>query len=566
MASSGNFPKWSPLFKDTETAALKNGNTTFDGTTNGTSALTDFAIPTGTKFYAEIIAKLGSNYYNIFGIAPPTMDVHDYARNLANVYAIEQRTDPGAYKTNSISNTTVGSLSSSQGDLDTQVITYGIAVNRVDNEIKLYLNNTLKYTLSIPSTGEFHFMCSFTGGNNATSVRYHFNGGHDSTGAGDTTAGSNTDENGFGEFQYSPPSGFLAPCSANLPTSSDIDPGETDDNFPQKLFNSITWTGNRSSNSTTNSITGVGFQPDLVWLKFLDQTYDWRLVDSSRGVTKAIRSNQTTVQQTESNGLFQFDSDGFTVRGDNNYNYNGGNFIGYCWRANGGTTASNSNGSITSTVQTNPAGNFSIITYTGTGSNATIGHGMTKKPAFIVVKNLDDSDHWAIYHESMTADFYTAFTGSIFSNNATFWNDTEPTTSVISIGTNNRVNGSSDSLVCYAWAQEEGYMKFNTFTGNGNDEGPFVYTGFRPRMIFIKKNANSADWHNFDTARNIDNPVDSYISWDATTTNDTAASNSIDFLSNGFKVRNSAAGLNTNGSTYVYGAWGDVPAKYNNSF
>ena len=391
------------------------------------------------------------------------------------------------------------------------------------------------------------------------------NFGQDSTFRGQRSAGGNTDGS-FGDFAYAPPSGFLAICSANLPISDDIDPAQTDDDFPQKLFNAITWTGNRVYNSTVNNITGVGFQPDLVWLKFRDQTYDWRLVDSSRGVTKAIRSNKTTGEQTEANGIYQFDSDGFSVKGDNNYNYNGGAFIGYCWRANGGNVSSNSDGSITSSVQTSPAKNFSIITYSGNGSNSTIGHGMTKKPAFIVVKNLNDSAHWAIYHESMTADFYTAFTGSIFSNNATFWNDTEPTTSVISIGTNNRVNGSGDNFVCYAWSQVEGMQRFSTYQGNGNSNGSTILLGFRPRMIFIKKNANSSDFHNFDTARNTFNPVDTFVSWDSTTADDTASSNSIDFLSQGFKVRNNASGLNASGSTYVFGAWGDVPFKYNNTF
>ena len=391
------------------------------------------------------------------------------------------------------------------------------------------------------------------------------NFGQDSTFRGQRSAGGNTDGS-FGDFAYAPPSGFLAICSANLPISDDIDPAQTDDDFPQKLFNAITWTGNRVYNSTVNNITGVGFQPDLVWLKFRDQTYDWRLVDSSRGVTKAIRSNKTTGEQTEANGIYQFDSDGFSVKGDNNYNYNGGAFIGYCWRANGGNVSSNSDGSITSSVQTSPAKNFSIITYSGNGSNSTIGHGMTKKPAFIVVKNLNDSDHWAIYHESMTADFYTAFTGSIFSNNATFWNDTEPTTSVISIGTNNRVNGSGDNFVCYAWSQVEGMQRFSTYQGNGNSNGSTILLGFRPRMIFIKKNANSSDFHNFDTARNTFNPVDTFVSWDSTTADDTASSNSIDFLSQGFKVRNNASGLNASGSTYVFGAWGDVSYKYNNTF
>jgi hypothetical protein len=240
-------------------------------------------------------------------------------------------------------------------------------------------------------------------------------------------------------------------------------------------------------------------------------------------------------------------------------------YVAWCWRANGGTTASNSDGSITSTVQANTKAGFSIITYTGTGSaGATIGHGLSAKPAFIIVKNRTDTDSWAIYHESIGADFYTAFSGAIFSNNATFWNDTEPTTSVITLGTNNRVNGSSDNLVCYAWAQIEGYSKFGEFEGNGNADGPFIYTGFRPRMLFIKRNANSHYWKIFDTARNTNNLTDNSLSWDNTDAE--SSSNGIDILSNGFKLRNSNSSFNNSGSQFVFGAWGDVPFKYNNTF
>ena len=396
-----------------------------------------------------------------------------------------------------------------------------------------------------------------------TATQIIANWGQDSTFSGNETAGGNADENGFGDFKYSPPTGFLAMCSANLPISDDIDPAQTDDNFPQKNFNAILYTGTGSS----NAISGLGFQPDLVWLKQRGSSGSNMLLDTNRGTNARLSANNTNEERTASSYFTSFDSDGFTVTGNDSIsNASSGTFVGWCWRANGGTTASNSDGSITSTVQTNPAKNFSIITYTGTGSNATIGHGMTKKPAFIIVKNRTDVDSWAIYHESMTADFYTSFQYSIFSNNATFWNDTEPTTSVISIGTNNRVNGSSDSLVCYAWAQEEGFQKFETYIGNGNADGPFIYTGFRPRLIYIKKNANSSYWHVFDTARNVNNTVDTYLLWDSSGADDTASSNSIEFFSNGFKVKNNASQLNASGSTYVFGAWGDVPFKYNNTF
>ena len=391
----------------------------------------------------------------------------------------------------------------------------------------------------------------------------YMNWGQDSTFGGARSAGGNADENGFGDFVYSPPSGYLALCSANLPTSSDIDPAQTDDDFPQKNFNVVTFTGNGS----TTAVTGLGFQPDLIWGFTRDGSQSKRVIDSTRGGASRIYSDLQDAADTSNTAISAFGSDGFTANGGYFNNDSGKECGAWCWRANGGTTSSNSSGSITSTVQTNPAQNFSIATYTGSGSaGATIGHGLSAKPAFILIKNTSDVDYWAVYHESIGADFYTSLTASVFSNNATFWNDTEPTSSVITLGTNNRVNGSSNSHVCYAWSQVEGYMKFSTYTGNGNADGPFVYTGFRPRMLFIKRNANSHNWITFDTATVTFNPVNEYANWDTGNASAQSASDKIDVLSTGFKLRSTGSSFNNSGSEYVYGAWGDVPFKYNNTF
>ena len=560
MASSGNFTKWSSLFKDTNTASLKNANTTFDGTANGTSALTDFAIPVNTKFYAEIIAKLGSNYYNIFGIAPPTMNLATYARNLANVYGIEQRTNPGAYTINSISNTTVGSNSSSQGDLDGQVITYGIAVNRVDNEVKLYLDNTLKFTLSIPSTGEFHFMCSFTGGNNATTVRYNFNGGHDSTGAGDKTAASNTDENGFGEFQYTPLSGHLACCSANLPTSSDIDPGGDDgaDENPTKQFGVATYTGNGGTQSIN-----IGFQPDFLWFKNRGSANSWVMFDSTRGTTKTLNSNAINGESTGAyTNLDAFTSTGFDLDGGGtgDVNQSSASLLAYCWRANGGTTSSNSNGSITAAVQANTKAGFSIATYTspGSGTNKTVGHGLSAVD-FIITKNRSQSFNWYCFHKSAPNKTFRLndggeFTYSNWSMGATTWGSEDGYT-----------HNSTDNYVAYCWQNVDGMQRFGSFEGNGSSDGPFVYLGFRPRLLVLKRQSSSGFWNVFDSGRKTNNSSSNpYLVWNA---GDSEANGvPIDFLGQGFKVRSSGSGVNSSGNTILYMAWGDVPAKYNNAF
>ena len=394
------------------------------------------------------------------------------------------------------------------------------------------------------------------------------NFGQDSTFRGQRSAGGNTDGS-FGDFAYAPPSGFLAICSANLPISDDIDPAQTDDDFPQKLFNAITWTGNRVYNSTVNNITGVGFQPDLVWLKFRDQTYDWRLVDSSRGVTKAIRSNKTTGEQTEANGIYQFDSDGFSVKGDNNYNYNGGAFIGYCWRANGGTTASNSNGAISSTVQANQAAGFSIVQWTANATSSvatTVGHGLSKAPEFVMTKSRDSSGNWCVTHTGLSSTSHMLFlnTDGAQTDKSGNGSMSANTSTVFSVNATDGSNApNTDAMIAYCWHSVEGYSKFGSYTGNSNNDGPFIYTGFRPRMVFLKLRDSAGDWWIYDSARDTANPVNKYISWNRT---DAEASGlNADFLSNGFKLRNTSGDFNSS-ATILYGAWGDVPWKYNNTF
>ena len=573
MASSGNFPLWSPLFKGTATGSLKTANTRFDGNTNNTSFLTDFAIPVGAKFYAEVIAKLGSNYYAIFGIAPPTLTLTSYARTQANVYAIEQRTDPSNYKINTISNTTVGSLSSSLGDLDTQVITYGLAVNRVDNEIKLYFNNTLKYTLSIPSTGEFHFMGSHSGGVSVTSVHYNFNGGHDSTGGGDTTAGTASDENGFGEFQYSPPTGFLAPCSPNVPTSTAIDPAETDDNFPQKQCGVVTYTGNAG----TNAISGLGFQPDLVWIKIRNTASNGPLVDSSRGSNKVLFSQVTNSEATSAN-LASFDSDGFTVNNTSDYlaNFNGNTntYVAWCWKANGGTTATNTSGDITSTVQANQAAGFSIVQWTANATSSvatTVGHGLSKAPEFVITKSRESATNWCVTHTGLSSTSHMLFLNS----NATETdksgngNMSANTSTVFSVNATDGSNApNTDAMIAYCWHSVDGYSKFGQYEGNAKADGAIIYTGFRPRILIIRVlNVASDGWLMYDTERETFNPLDTILKPHSDAAEYSNAAFTLDIVSNGFKLRSSDNAVNgTSYDPYIYMAWGDAPFKYNNTF
>ena len=385
-----------------------------------------------------------------------------------------------------------------------------------------------------------------------------WNFGQDSTFGGQETAGGNADGNGFGDFKYAPPTGFLALSSGNLSVSDDIDPAQTDNDFPQKNFNTITYTGNGSDG---NSITGVGFQPDLVWVKNLSGSNAHQIYDSNRGTGKLLSSNNTDAEQTYSTVLQSFDSDGFTAGTSGGINGSGNNLVAWCWRANGGTTASNSEGSITSTVQANQAAGFSIITFTSPSSSAdqTVGHGLSAAPEFIIVKKLNSTANWNIFHKDLSANQGLRFTTATPISNA--FGSMDATT----IGVKSPYSyASGDNYVHYAWHGVEGYSKFGTYFGTGNADGPFIYTGFRPRMIFVKRISTTGGWWVFDSARDTHNPVDRYIGWQEASTEGT--NSNFDFLSSGFKLRTSDGDFNGSGSTIIYGAWADVPFKYNNAF
>jgi hypothetical protein len=434
------------------------------------------------------------------------------------------------------------------------------------------------------------FWGGWKGSANGFTGTYNF--GQDSTFGGQETAGGNADGNGFGDFKYSVPTGFLANCSGNIVISDDIDPAQTDNDIPQKQFNAITYTGNGS----TNAITGLGFKPELVWVKRRNSSGDNRLVDSLRGVGVALRSNVTGADVSESNGVTAFGTDGFTLGSEGGYNASSDTFVAWCWKGGGTPTATNSAGagatptagsvkidgsnlgsalagSIPATkISANTKGGFSIITYTGTGSNATIAHGLSAKPDFFTIKNRDGGTGmaWATYHTTQGATKYLELDANDGSySGSTRFNNTEPTTSTIGIGTISHVNSNGSDYVCYAWHNVEGMQRFGQYIGNNTDnDGPFVYTGFRPRYLVIKGVTEAYPWFAFDSARNSHNLVDKHLRWsgaDAEATEPTGA-RKVDFLSNGFKVMADEASLNGSGDTYVYMCWGDVPFKYNNTF
>jgi len=331
---------------------------------------------------------------------------------------------------------------------------------------------------------------------------------------------------------------------------------------PTIYFNTLLWTGNGVDG---RALTGVGFQPDWVWIKDRDDTESHRLTDSVRGATKSLRSNGTNAEATESDGLQSFDSDGFTVGTQGSMNKsNGDKFVGWSWKA-GGSASSNSNGDITSSVSANTTAGFSIVSYTGSGTKGdTVGHGLGVAPKVIMVKSRSLSVAWLNYHSSLGATDFIQLNNTDATTNSSgnAWNDTQPTSSVFSIGSYNNVNTSGATYIAYCFAEKKGYSKFGSYVGNGNNDGTFIYTGFKPAWFLIKSSSNAEQWEMVDNKRNTINPLNLLLYPDQSAAEFTGSTGDrlhCDFVSNGVKLRGNASSANGSGLTYIYMAFAENP-------
>tara|TARA_R100001460_G_scaffold6653_4_gene17365 strand:- start:912 stop:1958 length:1047 start_codon:yes stop_codon:yes gene_type:complete len=324
-------------------------------------------------------------------------------------------------------------------------------------------------------------------------------------------------------------------------------------------FNTVNYGGTGSD----NAVTGVGFAPDATWLKRRDSgNADWGAYDTSRGVTKALKFNKTDAESTETNGLKVFGTDGFTVGSSGDANASGGTFSSFNFLANGGTTASNTDGSITSTVQANSDAGFSIVKWTGTGSNATVGHGLSTAPSFILGKVLTTTDNWIVGHHKISS---TPWNNAIFLNSnaaiytsAAYWNNTAPTSSVFTTGT---WWYSSQDYVAYCWHEIAGYSKFGSYSGNGSTDGPMIYTGFTPSFLLIKRTDSSTggNWSMINDVTYSSNPIGSPLMTDYAGGEPDLSAITMDFLSNGFKIRNTLNSNNASGGSYIFMAFASHP-------
>ena len=321
-----------------------------------------------------------------------------------------------------------------------------------------------------------------------------------------------------------------------------------------------------AGNGTTgNAITGVGFQPDFSWLKGRSTTGVHGLWDAVRGATKYLVSNNTDAETTDTtNGLQTFESDGFTLGSVGTWNTSSASYVSWNWKANG-SGVSNTVGTIDSTVSVNTTAGFSIAAYTSDGaSTQTFGHGLGVTPSFVIIKARDRAgERWPVWHQSLATNGYIALNETTAaSTGSTIFQTAGITSSVIAIGNNASVGLSGTSYICYAFAEVEGFSKFGSYTGNGAGDGPFIYTGFTPALVIVKRTNDTNQWTMVDTARSPQNVNDNILY--ANLNNAEVADETIDFdlLSNGFKLRSGSAGnVNTSGSSYIYMAFAENPFK-----
>jgi hypothetical protein len=362
------------------------------------------------------------------------------------------------------------------------------------------------------------------------------------------TSTSETFNFGQRPFTYTIPTGFNSWNTSNLPTPSITD--------GSAHFQPTIYTGTGSSRSVDQSGNST-FEPSFVWVKARNVGYDHALYDQVRGVTKELKSNDTSAESTITTGLTAFESDGFQVGSRVGVNGSSDSFVAWQWKANG-TGSSNTDGSITSTVSANTTAGFSIVSYVGNStSGATVGHGLGAVPKMMILKDRDVGENWCIYHEGPTKFLYFTTDGAFTASNR--WNDTAPTSSVFTLGNETQVNATGRNYVVYCFAEVEGFSSFGSYTGNGSTDGPFIYTGFAPEFIMVKSSSNSGtNWDILDATRETFNTRGNQL---FANSNAAEASNDheCDFLSNGFKWRDGSGSNNGSGYTIIYMAFAKHP-------
>tara|TARA_Y100001937_G_C7089258_1_gene316873 strand:- start:140 stop:1213 length:1074 start_codon:yes stop_codon:yes gene_type:complete len=333
-------------------------------------------------------------------------------------------------------------------------------------------------------------------------------------------------------------------------------------------FQATAYTGTGASQTVTNG-GNSDLQPDLLWIKNRGAGYAHALFDSNRGLGSSnpnmFETNTNVAENNNQNWVSAVSTDSFTLGvSEHNISNSGSTYVAWQWKAAGGTTASNTDGDLTSTTQVNSTAGFSIVTYTGKDpiEPLDVGHGLGEVPHVIIVKNRDRSASWAVYHKDLTSPAENRYlqlnTSNAESANSTFWRNEAPTTTIVKTGENSSVNVANEEFVMYCWVERQGFSKFGKYMGNGDANGTFVYTGFKPACVITKETSSAGgNWRIFDNAR-IGFNEDNY----RLTPNEASAESTavhLDLLSNGFKFRNTGTSYNGSGDQYIYMAWAENP-------
>ncbi len=558
--TANNFCTVNPLTKiGVDTIVYTDGNNTLtDSGSGGAITHGTFSINSGKWYYECRVAGINAGSH-IMGwmLSPYSTDDAVWVRSNGTKYSFATNQVVSAFPT--------------WANGDFIMIAYDHSTGRLWAGKNGTWYSSASATYTVPDST--NWLSQFTSVSGSVSPRFHYdnvggtkefivNFGQNPTFSGNTTAGTFTDTNGKGLFKYQPPSGFLALCEDNLPAPAISDPG--------KHFKTVLYTGSNSS----RSITGVGFKPDLVWIKSRStagSSASNNLYDSLRPTGSLLSSNETSAEVTYPGlGLSSFDVDGFSIVGAGSLsNESPNNYVAWCWKA-GNTTTTNTNGSITSTVSVNQQAGFSIVSWTGNGaSTVTVGHGLGKTPAFMILKARDAGSadsNWVIFHKSMgsgTFDKYMYFN----TGGAGTLVPSLPANSNIFTSSNPGINSNNIRYITYCWAEIEGYSKFGSYVGNGDFDGPFVYCGFKPAWIMIKSINNENGWIIMDNARKPINPNGEVLfANDAMAEQTDLSLRQTDFLSNGFKIR---AGIgserNSSGTTYIFVAFAESPFQTANA-
>jgi hypothetical protein len=533
-ATAANYCVFNPVIAGTTN--LINGNLTRNGavrTNVGTMFLT------GGKYYFETTIQ-DSNGNGGVGVKQSTAyPLEGYDTSKCATYFAN-----GEYKIEGASQTS-GFSSFTNGDI------IGIAVDTTQSPAKIWFakNNTWQGTGN-PTTAGY----SLTSG-----LEYYFMVLHGS-GSSSTTASSNFGQQGF---TYTPPTGFVALNTFNLPTPTI---GATASTQANKYMDANTYAGNGQAISSGGMvISSLNFQPDFVWIKDRTSPYSHNLSDVLRGASTRVYSNLTNAEDTNTESVNTFNSNGFTVGNNVGVNTNGNGYVSWNWKANG-SGSTNTAGSITSTVSANTSAGFSVVTYTGNGTaSQTCGHGLGVTPSMVIWKNRNDVDAWIVYHSALTTSEYlvlnTTAAKATVSGLFTGISSTVLPLNNVSAA----INANGFNYVAYCFAPIAGYSAFGSYTGNGVADGPFIYTGFRPRYYILKNITNAQSWSVQDTSRSPYN-VGSAVLLPNSSSAELTGTDFVDILSNGFKIRHSSSGNNNNsGDTYIYMAFAENPFKYANA-